>query len=120
MVEWRFEEREDQLIEADLGPNWSGFSEALNDAVSTRAPRGHPSGLSTYWIDRTLESLGGASQPGAVLASGNATSLIHDGRFVVAHSDYDLWGDERMSVDDFVSRMEAWRAAVQDRLRERS
>jgi hypothetical protein len=116
VFEWRFRERDDQIIEVDLGPEWPGFTEALNDAVSTRAPRGQPAGLSTYWIDRTLTALETAKQPTKLLASGNATSVSLDGPFVVAHSDYEMWPAERMSREDFVRGMESWRAAAIARL----
>jgi hypothetical protein len=116
VFEWHFRERPDQIIEADLGPAWPGFTEALNDAVSTRAPRGQPAGISTYWIDRTLTALETANAPTKALASGNATSLALDGPFVVAQSDYEMWPDERMSREDFVEGMESWRAAALARL----
>jgi hypothetical protein len=115
--EWQFRERDDQIIEVDLGPEWPGFTEALNDAVSTRAPRGEPAGLSTFWIDRTLSWLESADSPKKELASGNATSLVLDGSFVVAQSDYEMWPDSRMSLDDFVRGMELWRAETIRRLR---
>jgi hypothetical protein len=115
---WRFKERDEGIIEADLGPEWRGFSEALNDAVSTRAPRGHPSGLSNYWIDRTMDALVAAKELGARLASGNATSLILGDGLVIAHSDYDLWEDESMPIPDFEAGMNAWRAMTEQRLGE--
>jgi hypothetical protein len=57
VIDWQYTDRDDGIIEVDLGPEWPGFTEALNDSVSTRAPKGHPPGLSTYWIDRVLEAL---------------------------------------------------------------
>jgi hypothetical protein len=116
VVEWHFAGRDDGIIEADLGPKWAGFTEALNDSVTTRAPRGHTPGLSTYWIDRTLDALKEASGSGTVIASGNATELILDGEQVVARSQYEVRDDERMHSAEFEAGLRAWRRATVERL----
>jgi hypothetical protein len=85
------------VIEVHLEPEWPGFVEALNDAVSTRAPRGKPAGPSTYSIDRTLRALETANAATKVLASLNATSLALDEPFVVAQSAYEMWPDDQGS-----------------------
>jgi hypothetical protein len=108
---WRFKEREG-LLEADLGPEWPGFNETLSDSVTTRAPKGEPEGLSTYWIDRTLTALAKGGPPGTVLVSGNATSLILTAEGVCAHSDYEVFDDEQMPMADFVRGMSEWREAT--------
>jgi len=72
MLKWHFNVRDDGIIEVDFGPEWAGFTEALNDSVTTRAARGQTPGLSTYWIDRTLDALQAASGPRTVIASGPA------------------------------------------------
>jgi hypothetical protein len=114
--EWDFTVREDGIIEADLGMEWVGFTEALNDSVGTRAPRGHTPGLSTYWIDRTLDALHKASGPGTVIASGNAGELVLDQEHVVARSQYEAWDDERMHSDEFEAGLRAWRKTMVERL----
>lgn len=99
-------------MEADLGPEWPGFNEALGDSVTTRAPKGYPEGLSTYWIDRTLTALANGGPPGTVLASGNATSLILTEDGVCAHSHYEVFEDEQMPIPDFAQGLRDWRGAT--------
>jgi hypothetical protein len=109
--------REDGTIDARLGSDWPIFNEALADAVSSLPPRGSTERrLSTYWIDQTLERLAAlrAQHQTGRIAGGNAYSLVFDGDGVEAVFDY---GDpnedvELMSVDDFMSVLEGWRAAV--------
>jgi hypothetical protein len=117
-LDWRFRERAG-LIEADLGSEWPGFNDALNDCVTSRAPRGYPEGLSTYWIDRTLDALAHA-EPGAVIASGNATTLIALDNAVCARSNYEVHDDEHMPTELFSGGLRAWRAAVVGPLEARS
>jgi hypothetical protein len=108
--------RDDGTIDARLGSDWPIFNEALADAVSS-LPRGSKeTRLSTYWIDQTLERLAAlrAQDQTGRIAGGNAYSLAFDGAGVEAIFDY---GDpdedvELMSVDDFRSILEGWRAAV--------
>jgi hypothetical protein len=45
---------------------------------------------------------------------GNATTLILRGSDVIAASDYELFDDERMPVDDFLGVLLAWRSEVLD------
>ena len=115
MADWRFFER-DGLVEVDLGPGWRGFNETLADSVGTRAPRGHPEGLSTYWIDRLLDALDSSAAAGAALLDGNATELIRTDTGVRASSQYELFEDEEMSVEEFRAGLLAWRAEVVKRL----
>ncbi|MDQ1746216.1 MAG: hypothetical protein QOD07_479 [Frankiaceae bacterium] len=111
-MEARFSRRHDGVIDVDLGPAWSGFTEALQDAVTTRAPRGSDGhNPSTYWIDLTLTALA-AADDGEVIGSGNATDLLLDGDEVVAHAQYDTFDDQRMPRHDFVAILTQWRAEV--------
>ena len=116
MLKWHFNVRDDGIIEVDLGPEWAGFTEALNDSVTTRAARGQTPGLSTYWIDRTLDALQAASGPRTVIASGNASELVLDEGKVVARSQYEVWDDERMDSDEFEAGLRAWRKTTVQRL----
>jgi hypothetical protein len=99
-------------VDADLGPEWPGFNEALRDSVTARAPKGHPEGPSTYWIDRTLTALANGGPPGTLLVSGNATSLVLSVDGVCARSDYELFEDEQIPIEEFVVGMSAWRDAT--------
>lgn len=109
-VEARFTDRQDGVVDVDLGPDWPGFTEALQDAVTTRAPHGDDGGNPcTYWIDRTLAALATALD-GEIVASGNATDLRIEGHEVVAHAQYDTFDDERMPREDFVAILSRWRA----------
>lgn len=85
-VSIRFSMRDDGTIEAHCGLPDGLFDQALNDAVSSRAPRGAVHhGLSTYWIDRAKSALRLALDETRTLplASGNATSLrLEDDRIV--------------------------------------
>jgi hypothetical protein len=85
------------------------------DARCARS-RGHTPGLSTYWIDQTLDALDKATGSGTVIASGNASELIRDGEQVVARSQYELWDDERMDSDEFRTGLRAWRKTTAERL----
>jgi hypothetical protein len=111
-VQVRFTRRDDGVIDLDLGPEWRAFTEALLDAVTTRAPRGSDGvNPSTYWIDQTLSALNTA-QDKAVIASGNATDLLVEGTQVVAHAQYDTFDDQRMPKEHFVTILTRWRAEV--------
>jgi hypothetical protein len=108
----RFSRRTDGVIDVDLGPEWVGLTEALMDAVTTRAPRGSDGiNPSTYWIDRTMARLMDA-QDGSIVASGNATDLISAGNEVVAHSQYDTFADQSVPRADLVYVLNRWRAEV--------
>ncbi len=100
MPDWRFFDR-DGLMEVDLGPEWPGFTETLADSLGTRAPRGHPEGLSTFWLDRMLERLDAWVSPGTELGNGNATELIRTDSGVRAASLYSQrpCGSRRLGAD---------------------
>ncbi len=115
MPDWRFFDR-DGLVEVDLGPDWPGFIETLADSLGTRAPRGHPEGLSTFWLDRMLERLDAWVTPGTELGNGNATELIRTESGVRATSLYELFDDEEMPVDELRAGLIAWRSEVMKRL----
>ena len=68
---WTFTQNKYGLVEADAGPSSQGFNETLRDSIGSRAPKGWPPGLSTYWVDRAIE---GASSglDGSILLSGNS------------------------------------------------
>ncbi len=111
---FRFTVRPDGIIEAHVGSDESLLDHALNDAVSSRAPRGAASqGLSTYWIDRTEQALRRAIADGLdePFASGNATYLRLDGDRVVAAYDFDPEEQEGESLplDEFLSILTEWR-----------
>jgi hypothetical protein len=116
MPQWTFSER-DGLVEVDLGPGWPGFTETLADSLGTRAPRGHPAGLSTFWLDRTLERLDAWATPGTELANGNATELIRTESGVKACSIYDGFAEEEMPLEELRAGLLAWKAEVEARLR---
>jgi hypothetical protein len=118
-VEVTFAQRPDGIIEASLGAEMPTFSHALNDAVSSRAPRGAArAGLSTYWIDRVERDARAALANGssAPFASGNVTVLyVVEGR-VHASFEFDDEGSEAesLTVCDFFDLLAAWRQRVID------
>jgi hypothetical protein len=106
-----FPRREDRVIDLDLGDGLRWFTEALLDAVSTRAPRGSDGiNPSSYWIDRTLAEL--ESTNSGVIASGNAWDLLIEDGDVVARSQYAVVEPERVPVAEFVATLEQWRDEV--------
>jgi hypothetical protein len=98
------------LIWIDLGPKWPGFTEALNDGVSSLSPRGQASALSTYWIDHALA--GAASPPGTMITGGNSTRIERTSSGVCAKADYEQFDDEHLSTGDFLDLLRAWRDEV--------
>jgi hypothetical protein len=95
------------------------FDDALNDSVSSRAPRGATSqGLSTYWIDSVERDARAAAEHGGKLpfASGNITVLRVADDEIVASYDYGLPDDEddaeRVPLGDFLKVLAKWREAV--------
>lgn len=103
------------LLWVDLGPGWPGFSEALNDGVSALSPSGEPPAASTYWIDHALDALDGAT--GQVIASGNASRIVHAAGGACAESDYELFERESMSLRTLREILLAWRKEVVAQLR---
>lgn len=111
-MEAQFRKREDGVIDANLGAEWGGFTEALQDAVTTRAPRGSDGvNPSTYWIDRTVAALSSA-RDGEVVASGNSTELVVEADHVVARSQYETFVEQRLSRTAALDVLGQWRAEV--------
>ena len=109
-----FVRRADGVLDVDLGPGWQGLTEALSDAVGTRAPAGssgaNPSG---YWLDAALVALRSAPGEGPwAVASGNHTQLVRMGEDVVATSMYELWESQTMPVPELVRVLTHWRLQV--------
>jgi hypothetical protein len=106
-----FSRRQDHVIDVELGDSYRWFTEALLDAVTTRAPRGSGGvNPSTYWIDRTLTSL--SSGDGGLIASGNAWDLLVENGCVVARSQYDVAEPQRVPIGDFIATLTLWRKEV--------
>jgi hypothetical protein len=88
-----------------------GFNEWLSDAITPLPPIGSDeSSWSTYWIDRAIDGCE-AGKDGPV-QGGNATTLLRSGSQVVATSDYKLFDDESMPVDESLDILRHWRAEV--------
>ena len=118
-MEVRFTQRPDSIIDASIGPDHELFNHALQDAVSSRAPRGAPRpGLSTYWIDQADQYARQAAADGSnrPFASGNATYLKVEGDRVVAGYDFDDEEAEGDSIplQDFLNLLADWRQTVVD------
>jgi hypothetical protein len=118
-VDVDFVVRPDGIIEAHVEPRGGLLDEALNEAVSSRAPRGAVrQGLSTDWIDRT-EALArrnaenGVSDP---FASGNVTYLRLDGNRVVAGYDFDPDEEnaDTLMLEEFLNLLAEWRERVKE------
>ena len=110
-VELTYFRSPDGAVYAQLGPGWRGFNELLSDAITPLPPIGsdEPS-LSTYWIDRAIRRCeDGTDGP---VQGGNATTLILSGSQVLATSDYELFDDESMPVDEFLDILRQWRGEV--------
>lgn len=93
------------------------FTRVLNDCVGSRAPRGAPTGLSTYWIDEALKEfkphLNHPARP--TILSGNASYLELVDGLVGARYDYDPPDSdivERLPLQDLVDLLDGWRAEV--------
>jgi hypothetical protein len=116
-MEVRFTRRPDGIIDASLGPDHALFNHALEDSVSSRAPRGAPRpGLSTYWIDRAerYARQAAADRSEKPFTSGNVTYLRVEGDRVVARYDFDPDDAEGDSIPlhDFLDLLADWRQAV--------
>lgn len=114
-VDVTFVRAKDGAPYARLGSAWVGLNDALADAVSSLPPRGSAEqSVSTYWIDRALSQVhrmvaAGESGP---FQGGNTTTLSVVGGRVVATSDYDLFDEESMTVEDFEHVLSSWRVEV--------
>lgn len=84
----------------------------LSDCIGSRAPRGAPSGLSTYWIDEALREFRPhlRVQEASAIFSGNASYLELVDGLAEARFDYDP--PERLPLQDIVDLLDAWRAEV--------
>lgn len=118
VVAYRFAVRDDGIIEAYAGVPGGVLDHALNDAITSRAPRGAVyHGLSTYWIDRTESAMRAAMEQHSEdrFATGNVTYLRLDGDRVVAGSDFDpddAEHTESIPVSEFAALLDAWRQRV--------
>ncbi len=105
----------DGAVYANLGPAWPGFNELLADAISPLPPLGSDErSLSTYWVDRAIDEIRRrrAHREDGAIQGGNSTTLVLSGSQVVARSDYELFDDEVMPVDDFVDVLQRWRSQI--------
>jgi hypothetical protein len=116
-MRFEFTARDDGVIDATVGSEHLLMNHALEDAVSSRAPRGaaHP-GLSTYWIDRAENRLRSAveTQSSDPFATGNVTWLRLDGDSVVAGYEFDPdeQGGDSIPLNDFLVLLAEWRKVV--------
>jgi hypothetical protein len=109
------------LVWADLGPSQPELKEALQDCVQSLSPAGMSPALSTYWIDRVRAGLSGLGPTEAVLASGNAWSLVRRGDTIAVRFDYAEEGEmegETIGIDELREGLTAYRDAVLQALRE--
>ncbi|GAA3556549.1 hypothetical protein GCM10022197_09670 [Microlunatus spumicola] len=115
-MEARFTQRDDLVVDVHLPERWGPLEDTLQDAVTTRAPRGSDGvNPSTYWIDDTLAAIERGSL-GTIVAGGNASELILTTTGVVAHSQYEMFDDQEVGVDELVGVLRRWRAVVLDLL----
>ena len=114
-MEWSFRVERGGLVWPDPGSNSPQLKSALEDCVESLSPNGEDARLSTYWIDHALQVLLAPTQPDdAVIASGNAWSLIRSGDQVRVHFDYGDEADvgEVVSVAELVAALTKYRAVV--------
>jgi len=114
---FRFVSTDAGYVEIVRSEERPAFTDVLNDCIGTRAPRGAPSGLSTYWIDETLKvfrpHLSGSEA--SAIFSGNASYLELVDGLVEARFDYDPPDSdvvERLPLHELVDLLEAWRIEV--------
>jgi hypothetical protein len=116
-MRFEFITQDDGMIEATVGPEHMLMNHALEDAVSSRAPRGAACpGLSTYWIDQAESRLRSAmeTQSSDPFASGNVTWLRLDGTHIVAGYvfDPDEQEGDTIPLHDFLDLLRQWRKLV--------
>lgn len=104
-------------VEVAQTDEMSLFIRVLNDCVGSRAPRGAPSGLSTYWIDAALEEFRRAvsESDSPATFSGNMSYLELVDGLVEARYDYDPPDSdivERLPLRELVDLLDEWRAEV--------
>jgi hypothetical protein len=103
------------LVWLDPGGSNPQLKEALQDCVESLSPAGTTPSLSTYWIDRALAGLSDQASGEAVIANGNAWSLIRCGDTVTVRFDYAEEAEEdreTVPVDELVVGLSAYRNAV--------
>jgi hypothetical protein len=103
------------LVWLDPGPAKPQLKEALQDCVVSLSPAGMPPVLSTYWIDRVLAGLSNSAPSEAVLARGNAWSLVRRGETVSVRFDYAGEADaddETIPVEELTEGLTTYRDAV--------
>lgn len=92
------------------------LAQVLNDCIGSRAPRGAPTGLSTYWIDEALKEFRPRLHgEGNASFSGDASYLELIDGLVEARFDYDPPDSdivERLPLQDLVDLLDGWRAEV--------
>jgi hypothetical protein len=115
----RFTMRDDGQVDVDLGSDWSLFSEALNDSVSSLPPRGaRGNGPSTYWVDVATDGLTRALATASdrPFAWGNITLFrLNSGR-VEARYDFDEDDVDGQSLDvtEFQRILAEWRRRIEE------
>jgi hypothetical protein len=117
-VQFVFRSRADGIIDAVVEPGYPVLNHALEDSVSSRAPRGAEPGLSTYWIELAEERADQAVANGLVepFATGNVTYLRLEGDRVVAGYEFDGNEDEAESLplEAFLRLLAEWKNTVID------
>ncbi len=112
----RFTQRDDRVVDIHLPDGWRPLEDTLQDAVTTRAPRGSDGiNPSTFWIDRTLAAIE-RGRSGEIVAAGNQTDLVVDGGGLVAHSQHELFDDQHVEKAELVDLLHRWRVVVLDLL----
>ncbi len=115
-VQFSFTRRADGIIDASVGPDHSVFNDALEDCVSSRAPRGAEPGLSTYWIERAEHGVRQSAESGRAepFASGNVTYLRLEGNQVVAGYDLDPEEEhaDQIPLEAFLRLLGDWKQRV--------
>jgi hypothetical protein len=111
-----FTTRPNGIIDVGLGEDHMLMADALNDALSSRAPRfAVHSGVSTYWIDRAEHGLRRAMEARSIdpFASGNVWCLrLDEGRIIAAYDFAPEEDADTLPLDDFLSVLVEWRAEV--------
>jgi hypothetical protein len=113
-VEWVFHAEHGGLVWPDPGATRPELKQALQDCLPSLSAAGAEPRLSTNWIDHALSGLTSGRSADAVIASGNAWSLIRSGDDVVVHFDYrdEDYEHETVSVAALVAGLTAYREAV--------
>src|SRR5437762_13739994 len=111
-MSWRVEAEPGGLVWVDPGPGRPSLKQALHDCVGSLSPIGEPPSLSTYWVDGTLAALSPQAPTEAVIASGNAWSLVRRGDTVAVRFDYADDGEaetETISIGELIAGLSTYR-----------